>query len=395
MAYRWLQTELEAKRQAALVRRPRRVQSLESGWCEVDGRKLRNFASNDYLGLAADERVLAAAACALDEAGAGARASALVCGRSEWHDRLEQELAKFEGTEAVLLFPTGFAANAGTIPALVGPGDAVLCDRLNHASLVDGCKMSGAKLLVYPHADVATVQRLLVERTDFRRRMIVTDSLFSMDGDAAPLAELANLAEEHNAMLLVDEAHATGLFGTHGRGLTETAGINGVRVVKTGTLSKAIGAQGGFVAGTRTLIDWLYNTARTQMFSTALAPAACAAALAAIDIIRTEPERRGRLLAESARLCETLRRHGLSVPAGVTGPIIPIVLGSEQATLAAARELEERGDLVAAIRPPTVPRGTSRLRISLSAAHPSADIDALADALTELLRDSISSPGSA
>lgn len=378
--------ELDQRARDGLLRTRRRVVPLEQGWCEVDGCKLRNFAANDYLGLAADQRVLEAAACALDEAGAGARASALVCGRTGWHDRLETELARFEGAEAALLFPTGYAANVGAVTALAGPGDAVCCDRLNHASLVDGCKLSGAKLLVYPHRDVAALAEILKQREGFRRRLIVTDSLFSMDGDAAPLNELAELAARYDALLLVDEAHATGLFGANGRGLTEHCGLDESRLVKVGTLSKAVGSQGGFVVGPRVLIAWLFNTARTQMFSTALAPAACAAALAAIEIIRSEPERRERLLSESARLRELLRQSGVELTATTIGPIIPVVLGDAARTAAAARRLEEQGHLVACIRPPTVPRETSRLRISLSAAHSPADIDALADAIANVVR---------
>ncbi|MCA9054870.1 MAG: 8-amino-7-oxononanoate synthase, partial [Planctomycetaceae bacterium] len=381
----WLNIELQHLDGEGLRRRPRRVTPLEPGWCEVEGRTLRNFASNDYLGLAADPRVLEAAACALDEAGAGARASALVAGRSEWHDRLERGLAAFEGTEAVLLFPTGFAANVGTIGALVGREDVVYCDRLNHASLVDGCRLSGARFRVYPHGDVAALNRELAKGGECRRRLIVTDSLFSMDGDAAPLTELAELAERHDAMLLVDEAHATGVFGTTGRGLTEAMAVDPSRLIKVGTLSKGVGAQGGFVAGPRLLIDWLYNTARTQMFSTALAPAACAAALAAIEIIRNEPMRREKLQALSDKLRTALAARGVGVAAGSIGPIVPVVVGNVRRVVEAGTRLEDEGHLVAAIRPPTVPAETARLRISLTSAHTREDVEALAAAVAGVL----------
>lgn len=381
----WMNADLNRLRREGLLRTPRSVRPLGDGWCEVDGRRLRNFASNDYLGLAGDSRVRAAAAAALAQYGAGARASALVCGRTEWHQRLEDRLAAFEETEAALLFPTGYAANVGTIAAVVGREDVVLCDRLNHASLVDGCKLSGARLRVYPHRDVEVVERELLKATGARRTLIVTDSLFSMDGDAAPLVELWAAAERHGAMLLVDEAHATGVFGATGRGLTEALGLDGQPLIKVGTLSKAIGAQGGFVAGSRTLIDWLFTTARTQMFSTALAPPACAAACAALDIVEREPQRRRMLLGEAARLRGRLTSAGLRVPADTIGPIIPVVLGDPDAALVAARRLEQRGHLVAAIRPPTVPRGTSRLRISLTLQNSPTDVDALAADVIDVL----------
>lgn len=382
----WIGDELSRLETAGLLRTPRTVRPLPGGWCEIEGRRLRNFAGNDYLGLAGDERVVAAAAEALHSAGSGARASALVTGRTDWHARLEQRLAEFERTEAALLFPTGYAANVGTIAALVGHGDVVLCDRLNHASLVDGCRLSGARLRVYSHGDAPAVERELRKAVDARRRLIVTDSLFSMDGDAAPLRELCDAAEQHGAMLLVDEAHATGVCGAQGRGLVEELDLEGRGIVKVGTLSKGVGAQGGFVAGPRMLIDWLYNTARPQMFSTALAPASCAAAIAALEIIEREPERRLSLRSAAAALRDRLRAAGLSVPDRVLGPIIPVILGDPGRTVAHAAELERRGCLVAAIRPPTVPRGTSRLRISMSAAHQPLDVDVLVESLTELCR---------
>lgn len=385
MSLDWIPAELERLRDAGLLRERRRVTPLEEGWCEVDGRRLRNFATNDYLGLAGDPRVQAAAACALDEAGAGARASALVAGRTEWHARLERRLAEFEGTEAALLFPTGYAANVGAITALVGAGDVVLCDRLNHASLIDGCRLSGAKLRVYPHVDVAAVEQELAKSVDARRRLIVTDGLFSMDGDAAPLRELCELAERHTALLLVDEAHGTGVLGEQGRGLTEQLGIEGRGVIRVGTLSKALGSQGGFVAGSAELVNWLFNTSRTQMFSTALTPAACAAACTALELVVQEPLRRQMLCAEASRLATQLAAAGLNVPAQVAGPIVPVIVGDPERTIVAARAIEAAGCLVAAIRPPTVPRDTARLRISLSAAHSPADVDLLATVLIESL----------
>ena len=397
-----MSAELAALESAGLRRARRVVRPLPGGACEIDGRRLWNFASNDYLGLAGDPRVVAAAQAALAESGVGSRASALVVGRTEWHARLEQALAKFEGQEAAILFPTGYAANVGTIAALIDENDAVFCDRLNHASLIDGCRLSGAKLRVFRHSELDTLERELHKASDSRRRLIVTDAVFSMDGDVAPLRELCDLAERFEADVLVDEAHGTGVFGEHGRGVCEHLGVEDRVAVRVGTLSKAIGTLGGFVAGSQSLVDWLWNKARPQVFSTALPPAICAAAAAAVEIIRSEPERRTKLWQNCEVVAGTLRVPlGLSsdsqvatrqssadgtrsVPATI-GPIISILLGDPDAAVAAQRKLEERGFLVAAIRPPTVPQGTSRLRISLSAAHDESALKTLVAALQEVV----------
>jgi 8-amino-7-oxononanoate synthase len=389
MPFTWLNDELQRLEREGLRRRPREVVPLGHGWCEVDGRRVRNFASNDYLGLAADPRVIAGAAHALMTFGGGAGASPLVTGRTAAHVELERKLAEFEGAPAALLFPSGFAANSGTIAALAGPGDAVYCDRLNHASLIDGCRLSRARFRVYPHVDCKSLEKLLAKDQDARRKLIVTDSVFSMDGDAAPLDRLCDLAERHGAMLLIDEAHATGIFGQHGRGQAEEQGIERrPPVVRVGTLSKALGAQGGFVTGSPDLIDWLFNAARPQMFSTALSPGACGAACASLEIVQREPERRSRLSEASKRLREELRTAAIDVPESACGPIIPVIIGDNARTLELAAALEERGHLVGAIRPPTVPQGTSRLRISLSAAHSQEDFDRLAADLVDLLSGS-------
>ena len=377
----WLFGKLANLDADGLIRRRRRVTSLPDSWCEIDGRRLRDFSSNDYLNLAHDRRVIEAAKTALDRAGAGSRASALITGRTEWHVQLEERLAEFEGQQAAILFPTGYAANLGTIPALVGPGDVVLGDRLNHASLIDGCRLSGARFRVYRHDDLDTLRRELTKTADAGRRLIVTDSLFSMDGDAAPLPELCDLAERHDAALCVDEAHATGIFGPLGRGVAEWLGVEDRVAVRIGTLSKAIGSLGGFVAGERELIDWLWNRARTQMFSTAATPAACAAAGAALDVISREAWRREQLLARADQLRRLLDEAGIQATANCVGPIVPIILNDPRQAVRAAAALEERGLLVAAIRPPSVPQGTSRLRITLSCAHSEADVSQLAGEL--------------
>jgi 8-amino-7-oxononanoate synthase len=382
----WITAELDALSAAGIRRERRVVTPLSEGRCRLDGRTLVDVSSNDYLGLAGDERLIAAATRALQEAGVGARASALVSGRSEWHARLEERLARFEGTESAVLFPTGFAANLGTIAAVAGRGDVVFCDRLNHASLIDGCRLSGAKFQVYRHDALDRLETALKRAAAARRRWIVTDAVFSMDGNVAPLVELCDIADRHDAGLIVDEAHATGVFGERGRGVTELCGVESRVTIRIGTLSKAVGCLGGFVADSRALCELLWNTARPQMFSTALPPAICAAAIAAIDVIVAEPWRRRRVMELADRLRAGLRGSGHAIPPQCVAPIVPVILGDPQKTMQVAERLCDRGFLVAGIRPPTVPRGSSRLRISLSASHSEGDVDALVQAVGLVMR---------
>ncbi len=295
----WIDDELAALERQQLLRRLSVRGGPQSVRLAMDGRELINFGSNDYLGLAADPRLTQAVAEALQHEGWGSGASPLVTGHATAHGQLAQRLAEFEATEAALLFSSGFAANAGTIAALVGPGDVVYCDRKNHASLLDGCRLSRADVRAYPHCDCGPLASLLAQSGRYRRRLIVTDGLFSMDGDLAPLVELADLAERHDAMLLVDEAHATGVFGQHGRGVSEHLAVEDRVPVRIGTLSKALGGVGGFVAGSRSLIEWLIQRARPYVFSTASPAATAAAALAALDVVRQEPDRRQELLARA------------------------------------------------------------------------------------------------
>ncbi len=374
MPFDWITHELHALDESGLRRRARVCEPLPHGRCRVDGIELVNFASNDYLGLAGHPRVIAAALDATARYGAGARASSLVSGRTPLHAELERAIAEFEGTEAAVLFPTGFAANVGAIGSLVEAGDVVFCDRLNHASLVDGCRLSGARLRVYSHRDLAQLSSELDKAKEARRRLIVTDSLFSMDGDAAPLAELFALATRSRSMLLIDEAHATGVYGLSGRGRCEEVGLEEAVLARVGTLSKALGSQGGFVAGSEALCDWIRNTARTQMFSTALTPGACGAAIESLRLITIEPERRERVRRLARQLRAELQTAGWTVPGEVDCPIVPLIVGEPQAAISLSQELLQKGFLIPAIRPPTVPRGTSRLRISLTADHTHEDI---------------------
>jgi len=381
----WIREELADLERDSLRRRRRIVEPLPEGRCRVDSRVLWNFAGNDYLGLATHPAVRAAAASAAERFGCGAQASPLVSGRTPLHAELESQLAAFETEPAAILFPSGFAANAGTIPALAGPDDVLFCDRLNHASLVDGCRLAGARLRVYSHTDLSVLDRELGKAAEARRRVIVTDSVFSMDGTLAPLSEIRELATRHRAIVVVDEAHATGVYGARGTGVVEELGLTEAGFVRIGTLSKAIGAQGGFVAGSQELIDWLTNKARTQMYSTALAPPTVAAAIAGLELLRGGAPRT--TLAERTRqLRGALASHGIRPLGDARCPIVPVLLHDPDATLACARRLEDEGFLVGAIRPPTVPRGTSRLRLTVSAAHSPEAIEQLASAVAETAR---------
>jgi 8-amino-7-oxononanoate synthase len=381
--------ELNERRRRGLYRRRRRPDSAQGARLRLGGRELVNFSSNDYLNLAADPRLARAAARAARRYGCGAGASPLVSGCLPPLRRLERDLARWEGTESALVFASGYAANLAAVTATVGRGDAVFSDELNHASLIDGCRLSRARPFVYRHADLDHLHDLLTRsRPAGRRRLIVTDTLFSMDGDLAPLAGLIDLARRHDAMLLIDEAHATGVLGDGGRGLTDllpTASDDPDRLIKVGTLSKALGSQGGFVCGGRRLIDYLVNRARPYIFSTALAPPAAAAARRALAVVRAEPERRRRLLALAEQLRAGLRALGRSA-GGACCHIIPLVVGEASAAVRLSARLQERGFLVPAIRPPSVPKGTARLRISLTAGHGEEDVERLLAALADLLQ---------
>lgn len=369
-----------------LRRRRREATPLPGCRVEIAGRVLANFASNDYLGLAADPTVLAAARSALAEGGFGSGASPLVAGRGPRQAELERTLAEFEGQEDAILFPTGYAANSGTLAALIAPGDLVFCDRLNHSCLVDGCRLSGAALRVYRADRLERLAERLAAATGYESRWIVTDGVFGMDGHVPPLADLCDLAERYGAALVVDEAHGTGVLGDLGRGACERCGVEDRVAVRTGTLSKAAGALGGFVAGPRTLVDYLWHHARPQKFSTALPASVCAAAAAAVRLMAAEPERRVRLASFSDRLRLRLREAGLTVLGEAGVPIVPVILGDPDRAVQTGLEMERRGFLAAVVRPPTVPRGTSRLRISLSAAHDIETVDALAGNLIEVCR---------
>lgn len=378
----WIEESLEVLERRDLRRRLRTREGPLSGHLTLDGTRLVNFGSNDYLDLSGHAKLTRAAVEELAN-GVGSGASPLIAGRTGEHARLEAELALFEQTEATLLFASGFAACSGTIPALVERGDVILADAKNHASLIDGCRLSHATTHVYRHNDPAHLRELLEATRDARQRLIVTDTLFSMDGDTAPLPQIAELADAHDAMLLVDEAHATGVFGPHGRGLCEAAGIESRVDVKIGTLSKALGCSGGFVAGSRPLVDWLSNRARSYVFSTAPPPVIAAAARAALKIVRNEPSRREQLRTAADELRERLRADGWDTGRSTT-QVIPIYLRDAARTMAASEALRSRGLFVPGIRPPSVPEGESLLRVSLCATHDEAARRQLLEALATL-----------
>lgn len=380
----WMDDDLQRRRQAGLLRQRRCPASGQGAEIRYRQADMVNFSSNDYLALASDPRLARAAARAAHRFGCGAGASPLVSGYLPPLRALERDLAAWEGTEAALVFASGFLANLAVLSTLAGPGDAIFSDACNHASLIDGCRLSKAGIHVYRHADAGHLEELLRRHgPGARRRLIVSDSVFSMDGDLADLPGLLSLARAHDALLILDEAHATGVLGAHGRGLTDDlpeADAGDDRLIKLGTLSKALGAQGGFVCGSRQLIDWLVNFARPYVFATALAPPLAAAARRAIFLAGAEPERRGQVLALAGTLREGLVKIGLDVGRSAC-QIVPVIIGDAREAVERSRRLEDERLLVPAIRPPSVPEGGSRLRISLTAGHTQEDVERLIAAL--------------
>ena len=373
--------ELAALQARGLLRSLEPLRSRPGAEIELrPGERLINLSSNDYLGFAGDERVARALAAGAAAWGAGAGASRLVTGDTLAHRALEEELARFESTDAALLFNSGYAANCGLLATFAGPEDVILSDELNHASIVDGCRLSRARVEVVRHADTQAFSDALA-RARGRRVLVVTDTIFSMDGDRANLADLAGLCERYGAMLFVDEAHATGVLGPRGAGLAAELGVT--VDARMATLSKAAGVLGAYVASSRAVCDLLLNRARPLVFSTALPPAVACAALEAMKLLSSSEgdERRRRLFEHVARFARGLRALGFD--ARESSPIFPVLLGAPERAVEVAARLRERGVLVKAIRPPTVPQGTSRLRFALSAAHTPAQIDAALAALSQ------------
>jgi 8-amino-7-oxononanoate synthase len=374
--------ELQQLQETGTYRRLRTVDSAQGRAITIDGRQVVNFSSNDYLGLANDARLQKAAIEAIEHYGVGAGASRLICGNMTPHEKLEAELACFKHTEAALVYSSGYMANAGIIPALADRHSMVFSDKLNHASVVDGITLSRAECARYPHADVQALEGLLKNCTA-KRKFIVTDTVFSMDGDKAPLKEIVTLAHRYEAILMVDEAHGFGVLGPKGSGLVEELGLEGQVDVQMGTLSKAAGSFGAYVAVAKILKEYFINKSRSFIYTTAIPPSLAQAARAAIKIIREGEDLRRRLQAHGDYLRSQLRAMGFDTLNSTT-PIIPILAKDPVQAVAMSQQLLEHAIYLQAIRPPTVPQGTSRLRLTVTAGHTQEDLDHLLNALRKL-----------
>lgn len=375
--YTWLEESLATIHRADWYRSVQAIHGLPGATVVLSGQQVINFASNDYLGLAGDERLIAAAIAAIKEFGSGSTGSRLLSGHRELHRELEGAIASTKQTEDAVVFSSGYLANLGAIAALVGKRDLILSDQYNHSSLKNGAILSGAAIVEYPHCDIAELKtQLSQQRQNYRRCLILTDSVFSMDGDLCPLPALLDLADEFNCMLLVDEAHATGVLGKTGAGCVEHFGCTGRQLIQIGTLSKALGSLGGYVAGSATLIDFLRNRAPSWIYTTALSPADTAAALAAIKIVQQEPQRRVQLWRNINYLKKLMQQHLPNLKLLPSeSPILCFQLHSAGDALKTGKQLRDAGIFAPAIRPPTVP--TSRIRISVMATHETAHLEKL------------------
>lgn len=371
--------KLRALEEHHLLRRLRVIDSAPGPTVTIGGRAIILMASNDYLGLATHPALKRAAIEATERFGVGAGASRLISGTLPPHNELERTLADFKQTESALVFGSGYSANIGLIPALVDATGLILADRLSHASLIDGSRLSGAEFRVFRHGDMRQLQGLLDRRAVGRETLIVTEGIFSMDGDAAPLVEMADLAERYGARLLVDDAHGTGVMGSTGRGTLEHCGVESRIPFHMGTLSKAFGTSGAYVVGPSDLIQYLINRARPMMFSTAPPPATAAAAATAIQVLRSEPQRLARLWSNQRYFVEGLRKLKLQITPTVS-PIVPVIIGPADKADAFAKRLLELGVYAPAIRPPTVPKNTSRIRATVTAEHTREQLDQVLEA---------------
>ena len=382
--YAWIEKSLDTIRRAHWHRSPQSIESSPGSVVKLAARRLINFASNDYLGLAGDDRLIQAAMAATKEFGTGATGSRLLSGHRDLHKQLELAIANLKKTEDALVFSSGYLANLGAIVSVVGKRDLILSDKYNHSSLKNGAALSGATALEYSHCHLEDLTAKLEQnRARYRKCLIITDSVFSMDGDLCPLPQLLALAGKFNCMVLVDEAHATGVFGVSGAGCAEHFGCTGTPLIQVGTLSKALGSLGGYVAGSAALIDFLRNRAPTWIYTTALTPADAAAALEAVRIVQQEPERRLRLRQniETFKYC-AITNHQLPISNSLS-PIFSLPLKDAASALTVGSKLKEMGIFAAAIRPPTV--SVSRIRISLMATHELAHLQQLVEALEEVL----------
>jgi glycine C-acetyltransferase len=371
----WIQDEIQKLKDDGLYNRIRTLSSPQGAWLVVDGKRVLNFCSNNYLGLANHPRIVQAAQEAVQKYGVGPAAVRTIAGTMDLHLELERRLAAFKGVQAAITFQSGFTANLGTIPALVGKEDAVFSDELNHASIIDGCRLSGAKIIRYAHCDPQDLDRVLRdERSNYPRAMVITDGVFSMDGDIAPLDKIYEVVQNYNAILMVDDAHGEGVVGKGGRGIVDHFGLHGKVDVEIGTLSKAFGVVGGVSAGNPVVVEWLRQRGRPFLFSSAMTVPDVAACLAALDILESSTELVDRLWENTRYFKSEMKRLGFDTGTSST-PITPIMLGEAPLAQQFSRELFENGLFAMSIGFPTVPRGKARIRVMISAAHERADLD--------------------
>jgi glycine C-acetyltransferase len=371
----WIKQEIEGLQSAGLYNRIRTIGSPQGAWLVVDDKKVLNFCSNNYLGLANHPKLVAAARQAVDEMGVGPAAVRSIAGTMTLHVELEMRLAAFKGAEAAITFQSGFNANLATIPALVGKEDVIFSDRLNHASIIDGCRLSAAKIIAYEHNDPASLEAQIKENlSQYHRALIVTDGVFSMDGDIAPLDKIHEVAKAHDLLLMVDDAHGEGVLGRGGRGIVDHFGLHGKVDVEVGTFSKAFGVVGGAVAGSSVIVEWLRQRGRPFLFSSAMTVPDTAACLAALDILEGSTELVDRLWDNAKYFKAEMKRLGFDTGASGT-PITPIMLGEAPLAQQFSRELFDAGVFATAIGYPTVPQGRARIRVMISAAHTRDDLD--------------------
>ncbi|SNB60434.1 glycine C-acetyltransferase [Thermoflexus hugenholtzii] len=383
----WIREELQALQEQGLYIHIRTIQSAQGPWLIVDGRRVLNFCSNNYLGLANHPRMREAARQAIEKYGVGPAAVRTIAGTLDLHLILEEKLARFKGVEAAISFQSGFNANLATIPALVGEGDAIFSDELNHASIIDGCRLSRARIIRYAHNDPNDLEAKIQENLGtFRRGLIVTDGVFSMDGDIAPLPEIVEIAERYNLMLMVDDAHGEGVLGRGGRGIVDHFGLHGRVDIEVGTLSKAFGVVGGYVAGRREIVEWLRQRGRPFLFSSAMTAADTAACIAAVEILEESTELVDQLWENTRYFKAEMRRLGFDLGQSVT-PITPVMLGDAHLAQTFSRRLFEEGVFAQAIGYPTVPRGKARIRVMISAAHRREDLDRGLEAFAQVGRE--------
>ena len=380
----WITQEIAGLKTQGLYNNIRTIGSPQGAWLVVDGQRVLNFCSYNYLGLANHPTLVAAAKKALDEMGVGPAAVRTIAGTTSLHLELEKRLAAFKGVEAAITFQSGFAANLATIPALVGKEDVIFSDRLNHASIIDGCRLSGGKIIPYEHCDVASLESVIKENlSQYHRAIIITDGVFSMDGDVAPLDKIYDVAQRYDILLMVDDAHGEGVLGRGGRGIVDHFGLHGKVDVEVGTLSKAFGVVGGVVAGNATIVEWLRQRGRPFLFSSAVTPPDAAACIAAIQLLETSTELVDRLWDNAKYFKAEMKDLGFNTGVSTT-PITPVMLGEAPLAQQFSRELFEAGVFAMALGFPTVPQGKARIRVMISAAHEREDLDKGLDTFSQV-----------